>query len=27
MLRVTLEHEGDGEQASDQVVLVGAIDS
>ena len=27
LLRVTLEHEGDGEQASDQVVLVGAIDS
>jgi Anti-sigma-K factor rskA, C-terminal len=27
MLRVTLEHEGDGEQASDDVVLVGAIDS
>ena len=27
MLRVTLEHEGDGDGASDQVVLAGAIDS
>ncbi|HZM41608.1 MAG TPA: anti-sigma factor [Acidimicrobiales bacterium] len=27
MLQVTLEHEGDGEQASDDVVLVGSIDS
>jgi hypothetical protein len=27
MLRVTLEHEGDGDGASDEVVLAGAIDS